>query len=227
MKPRIVVATIDLPDGRCLELHQHDGHPYIHLHGEQVIGRLTAAAEKELAVTACDPFRPARQPRVLVVGLGLGRVIHAALEALPQKRAVFYLAEPLRELVDWHRRGLAGLDSTLLGDERVRLLTNDAMTVFRELPDSPHAILLHLDSLAATGSDRNSDPTEQTGWLAAAFECLRPGGMLALGAARPLPRLAARLRKAGFDVAETSVHGSSEARKPRPQPVWFARKPGR
>ena len=61
MKPRIIVACTTLPDGRRLELHEHDGAPYLHLHGEQVIGGLTAAAEEELAQHRLRPV-PAGAP---------------------------------------------------------------------------------------------------------------------------------------------------------------------
>ncbi len=31
MKPRIIVATTKLPDGRSLELHEHDGTPCLYV----------------------------------------------------------------------------------------------------------------------------------------------------------------------------------------------------
>jgi len=227
MKPRIVVASTRLPDGRLLELHEHDGEPYLHLHGEQVIGRLTAAAERELAASACAPFRPARQPRVLVVGLGLGRVLRAALDALPQQRARFLVAEPVRELVDWYRAGLAGLDPGRIGDDRVTWLHHRPAAALQAMLEPLHAILLHLDAVPAVHHGSLPGPSDDPGWLAAACASLLPGGLLALGAVHPQPRLTKDLRKAGFDVAESSVQGSPGSRKPRPQPLWFARKPGR
>lgn len=227
MKPRIIVACTTLPDGRRLELHEHDGAPYLHLHGEQVIGGLTAAAEEELARTACAPFRPARQPRVLVLGLGLGRVLRAALDALPQQRASFFVAEPLADLVGWHREGLAGLDPAAFDDQRLSWINEGPAAALHALPDPPHAILLHLDAVPAVHESRAPGPSEDPGWLSAAHDILLPGGLLALGAARPQAKLTTRLRKAGFDVVESKVQGSPGSRKPRPQPLWFARKPGR
>lgn len=227
MKPRIVIASTPLPGGRTLELHQHDGAASLHVPGEQVIGGLTAAGERELATTACAPFRSARQPQLLVLGLGLGRLLRAATAALPQKRARFFLAEPLAELIAWHRQGLAGLDPAVLDDQRLEWLGDGPGAALHALPGAPHAILLHLDGVPALHDGQGASPIGDPAWLAAARDILRPGGMLALATARPQAKLTARLRKAGFDVAESTVQGSSGSRKPRPQPMWFARKPGR
>lgn len=224
MKPRIVAASCELPGGRKLELLCHDGRPTLHVHGEQVVGGLTAAGEEELARLGCAPVRAARQPRVLVIGLGLGRLLGGVLAALPQQRLRVSVAEPLAELVAWHRAGLAGLDPRPLGDPRVTWRAAAAGEALRGLDEPPHLILLHLDAGVALAEGPAAVPSDDPGWLAAARDVLRPGGLLALGAARPQPGLWRRLREAGFDVAESNVHGSSAARRPRPQPLWLARK---
>jgi len=227
MKPRIIVASTKLPDGRSLELHEHDGTPCLYVSGEQMIGSQTSGAEIELANTACAPFRPARQPHILVLGLGLGRLLGAALEALPQQRARFFVAEPLGELAAWHRQGLAGLNPASLDDQRLEWLSDGPTAALHALPEAPHAILLHLDAVPAVHDGQGASPVEDRAWLAAARDILRPGGILALAAVRPQAKLTAHLRKAGFDVAESSIQGSPGSRKPRPQPMWLARKSGR
>ena len=133
----------------------------------------------------------------------------------------------MRELADWYRRGLAGPDPGRIEDDRVTWLDDGPTAALRAMPGPLHAILLHLDAVPAVHDGSAPGPSDDPRWLAAACATLHPGGLLALGAVHPQPRLTRDLRKAGFDVAESSVHGSPGARRPRPQPLWFARKPGR
>jgi hypothetical protein len=211
-----------LPGGRTLELHEHDGRPTLHVHGEQVVDSRTAAAEAELTRMACAPFRPARQPRIVVLGLGVGNILRAALDTLPQKRGKFLVAESIASLLAWHRAGLAGLDPELLANPRVELHPVESSGMLHGFDQPPHAIILHLDAGAVLAAGPDSAPTDNRSWLAAARDVLRPGGLLAIGSLHPQRNLTRHLQKAGFDVSESSVHGSSATRKPRP--LWLARK---
>ena len=49
MKPRISLAETVLPDGSPLVLQEHDSRYYLLVHGQQICGPATQAAEKELA----------------------------------------------------------------------------------------------------------------------------------------------------------------------------------
>ena len=53
MKPRIVLESCPLPGERVLELHQHDGRPALHVHGEQLVAAQTAASEAGTAGSLC------------------------------------------------------------------------------------------------------------------------------------------------------------------------------
>ena len=55
-------------------------------------------------------------------------------------------------------------------------------------------------------------------------EALQDGGLLAVAASRPSVGMTRRLQRAGFEVAEFLVPASANAKKPRLQPVWLARK---
>jgi len=222
MKPRRIVESCPLSGNRTLELHEHDGRPTLHVHGEQVVDSRTAEAEAELVRLACAPFRPVRQPRIVIVGLGLGTILRAALDALPQKRAKFFVAEPVMPLIAWHRAGLAGLDPGLLANPLVEFHAAEASDALHGFDLPPHAIILHLDAGAVLAHGPASAPTDTRNWLVAARDVLRPGGLLAIGSLRPQRDLTRKLQKAGFDVAEPKVHGSSATRKPRP--LWLARK---
>lgn len=220
MKPRITLAETPLPEGGTLALQEHDGRMSLTIHGQQICGPATRAAEEELARLACAPFRPARQPKLWFAGLGLGHAIAAAAAELKQKRGTFLVAEPLAELADWHRKHLP--DSPLVTDDRVRLEGDCQPASLSRLAGTLHAILIHLD--AAPVGPGNRPWVDDRRWLAAAYEALQPGGLLAIAASRPAGTLTRRLQRAGFEVAEFTVPSSPGARKPRMLPIWLARK---
>ncbi len=122
MKPRLTLAETSLPDGNVLALQEHDGRHALVVHGQEICGPSTRAAEEELARLACAPFRPARQPLLWLAGLGLGQTLAAVTRELPQKRGNFIVAEPLAALPEWHRKFLP--ESALLTDPRVKLETD-------------------------------------------------------------------------------------------------------
>jgi len=220
MKPRIIIAQTRLPEGGDMLLQQHDGRTLLVIHGQQICGPATRAVEEELARLACAPFRPARQPKLWFAGLGLGHSLAAAAAELKQKRATFIVAEPLAALPEWHRRYFP--DSPLHAETRL-VFENacDATTLARH-QGSLHAVLIHLDA-APTGPG-NRPWTDDPRWLAAAYEALQPGGLLAIAASRKTPGIMRRLLRAGFQVAEHLTPVSPNAKKPRLVPIWLARK---
>ncbi|MDP3851167.1 MAG: hypothetical protein Q8Q59_11730 [Luteolibacter sp.] len=220
MKPRITLAETPLPEGVTLTLQEHDGRKFLLIHGQQICGPATRAAEEELARLACAPFRPARQPKLFFVGLGLGHSIAAAAAELKQKRGTFIVAEPLAALPDWHRQHLP--DSPLLTEPRIVLETDCGPAALLRHAGMLHAILLHLDA-SPTGPGKRPWVDDRR-WVSAAYEALQAGGLLAIAGSRPLSNLTRRLQRSGFDVAEFTVPASPNAKKTRMLPIWLARK---
>ena len=220
MKPRITLAETQLPDGNILALQEHDGRKYLLVHGQQICGPATRAAEEELARLACAPFRPARQPKIFFMGLGLGHAIAAVAKELPQKRATFIVAEPLAAIAEWHRTHLP--DSPLLTDARVVLENDCSPAALIRQEGSLHAILLHLD--ASPTGQRNRTWVEERRWVSAAYEAHQQRCLLAIAGSRHVPTLTRRLQGSGFEVAEFTVPSSPKAKRPRFLPIWLARK---
>jgi spermidine synthase len=217
MKPRITLAETLLADGSALALQEHDGRRYLLVHGQQIAGPATAAVEAELARLACAPFRPARQPKILVIGLGLGHALAAVAATLSQKRATLFVAEPLAELAEWHRQHIP--DSPL-HDPRVQLETGPGGLGRHQ--GSLHAIIVHRDGCPL--NNRQQPLTDDPRWLAQAYEALLTGGLLAIGASRPAREMTRRLQRVGFSVAEHLTTASPAAKKARLMPIWLARK---
>lgn len=220
MKPRITLAETQLPDGTTLTLQEHDSRRSLLIHGQQICGPGTRAAEEELARLACAPFRPARQPKLFFVGLGLGHSLAAAGAELKQKKGTFIVAEPLTELPAWHRQHIP--ESPLLTDPRVLLENDCSPAALTRLAGTLHAILLHLD--ASPTGPRNRPWVDDRRWVSAAYEALQPGGLLAIAGSRMIPNLTRNLQRSGFEVAEFNVPASPDAKKSRFLPIWLARK---
>jgi hypothetical protein len=220
MKPRITLAETPLTDGNILSLQEHDGRKSLLVHGQQICGPATRAAEEELARLACAPFRPARQPQIWFAGLGLGHSIATVAKELPQKRANFFVAEPLAAIPEWHRAHLP--ESPLLTDSRITLETDCGPQALIRHAGLLHAILVHLD--ASPTGPRNRTWVDERRWVSAAYEALQQGGLLAIAGSRPVPSLTRRLQGSGFDVAEFTVPSSPQAKRPRFLPIWLARK---
>lgn len=220
MKPRITLAETQLPDGNTLTLQEHDGRKSLLVHGQQICGPATRAAEEELARLACAPFRPARQPQIWFAGLGLGHTIAAVAKELPQKRANLIVAEPLAAIPEWHRAHIP--DSPLLTDSRVVLENDCGPSGLIRHAGLLHAILVHLD--ASPTGPRNRTWVDERRWVSAAYEALQQGGLLAIAGSRHVANLTRRLQGSGFEVAEFTVPSSPNAKKPRFLPIWLARK---
>jgi hypothetical protein len=220
MKPRITLAETALPQGGVLTLQEHDGRKSLLIHGQQICGPATREVEQEMARLACAPFRPARQPKIWFAGLGLGHALAAASSELKQKRGGLIVAEPLAVMADWHRAYLP--ESPLNQDSRVVLESDCGPAGLLRHAGMLHAILLHLD--AAPTTPENRPWIDDRRWLAAAYEALQQGGLLAIAGSRRTPNLGRRLQRCGFEVAEYSVPIAAGAKKPRFAPIWLARK---
>jgi len=220
MKPRINLAETALPDGNTLTLQEHDGRKSLLIHGQQICGPGTRAAEEELARLACAPFRPARQPKLFFVGLGLGQTLAAVCGELKQKRGSFIVAEPLPVIAKWHKEHLP--ESPIHNDARVVMKNDCGPEALESIGGQLSAILLHLD--ASPMSPHNRPWIEDRRWLSAAYDSLQAGGLLAVAGSRRSGNVMKILKKAGFDVAEYDVPASPNAKRSRLMPIWLGRK---
>ncbi len=220
MKPRVTLAETTLPDGSLLSLHEHDGRKYIQHEGTQLAGPATAASERELGRIACAPFRPVKQPRIRIIGLGLGEVLAGAVETLLQKKGLFMVSEPWQILREWHRRFLP--EGPAVTDARVEIGEDPGAASFHEEEGSLHAVLLHADT--APQGEKGRGLFEDRRWLAAVHGALQAGGLLAIASSRPVPEIERRLSRSGFEVVRHEIDATPNAKRPRRHFLWLARK---
>jgi len=219
MKPRITLAESTVEDGSPLELQEHDGRRYLLVQGQQICGPASRAVEEELAKLAAAPFRPARQPRIWMIGLGLGHMLKSIIQELPQKRAVYTVAENRSDLIDWNRKFVS---ESALDDPRVVIEKDPGAEALNKQSGCLHAIMIHLDS-APLGSKQRFLVNDKR-WTAATYEALQPGGLLAIAASQKMPSLTRNLERDGYEVVEHLVPATPAAKKPRLVPIWLARK---
>jgi len=224
MKPYNKLAETLTPEGESLELFEHDGSFFISSNGNRLMTSLAHGSEEELARIACQPFRPAKQPIVLVGGLGMGFTLAAAVESLPQKGASFIVAELTEAILEWNKTHMKGIHPGLLDDHRVTVKLKPVQKLIAEANDYYSAIMLDVDNgpSAFHGSDNDSIYTLEG--IHAAKNALKEGGILAVWSAYSDPKYTKLLRKADLEVSVIEVPAAHKGRKNRLHTIWIAKK---
>ena len=129
---------------------------------------------------------------VVVGGLGLGYTARTVLEH-PEVRELL-VVDTLREVIEWHQRGLLPLGAQLTSDPRCRLVHGDffamSASVFRGFdPENRgrrfHAILLDVDHSPRDLLHPSHAPFYESDGLRRLASHLLPGGVFALWSTDP------------------------------------------
>ncbi|MBJ05883.1 MAG: hypothetical protein CMO40_02030 [Verrucomicrobiaceae bacterium] len=212
------------PGGEALALVGHDGHFYLQCDGVQLQSSFAHNAAFELGRLAAQPFRSARQPRILLSGLGLGFTLAALRMALPQKKAVFQVAEPLAELPGWHREHLDELHPGQLVDPRLLLRQETLSSALRKLGDEFQAIVMDAEGCLPQEGVTTRDGVPHSSFLHRAHSALKGGGLLAISCRVEQRSFERKLLRAGFDVAHEMVPTSHKGKQKQRSTIWLARK---
>lgn len=186
----------------------------------QIAGPSSRISEREMARLGCAPFLPARQPKIFLVGLGLGEVLVGVAESLRQKRATFHIAEPTPEIVAWNRKYFP--DHIFATDPRIELHSEVSPAELKKFDATLHAILVHSDTapFAPDGGSLFENPR----WLSAAYDALQEGGLLAIGSSSKISGVRRKLEQSGFVVACHEIDVLPNARRPKHHFLWLGRK---
>ena len=224
MKPQIKIGEAPTPEGDILELIEHDKDMYICANGQHLMTSRAYGSEEELGRMACQPFREARQPIILIGGLGMGFTLRAVLESVPQSKAQVIVAEIIPEVVDWNKTHLDKYHPDLLKDNRIGIKIGPVQQAIKDANEDYHAIILDVDNgpSAFTGKDNNSLYSDQG--LKAIHSALKSGGLLAVWSAYADPQFTKRLRKVGFDTSVVEVPAAHKGSKRRMHTIWLAKK---
>lgn len=213
MKPFLLLAQSQTPEGAELTLHAHDTHFYLRVNRQPLMGTNASESEKMLAQLACDRLCDKPKVRVLIGGLGFGFTLRRVLE-LVGKEARVQVAELLPEVVTWNREYLSSVNGLLLDDKRVEVVVEDVFQVISRAPAAHYdAILLDVDNgPIAMVQDGNARLYQAQGF-AAITHALRPGGRVTFWSASTDHGFAKRLAKAGFKVETVASKAYPQAKR--------------
>lgn len=224
MKPYKKLAETLTPEGESLELFQHDDSFFISSNGQRLMTSLAHGSEEELARMACQPFRLAKQPVVLIGGLGMGFTLAAAVESLPQKGATFVVAELTDAILEWNQSYMRELHQGLLDDHRVVVKIKPVQKIMAEADEMYSAIMLDVDNGPSAFHGKDNDSLYNLEGIQLAMGALKEGGILAVWSAYSDPKYTKLLRKAGLDVSVVEVPAAHKGRKNRLHTIWLAKK---
>jgi spermidine synthase len=224
--PWVLLDSAPVPGGsRELRLLRRGAEFSIRLGRDELMNSRLSGSEEALATTACERIKSRKAPRLLIGGLGMGFTLRAALSALGPDAGIV-VAELVPAVIRWARGPMIEVFGDSLADPRVRIHEGDVSQLIRSGPATFDAILLDVDN-GPEGLTRDAnDVLYDLQGLRAARMALRPGGVLAVWAARPDVKFTQRLRQADFDVDEIKVR-ANKARAGAKHTIWIATRDSR
>jgi len=223
MTPWILLDSAAVPgNGGELRLYQRGDDFSIRIVGRgELMNSRVHGSEDALAELTCGRLTTGQDPRMLIGGLGMGFTLAAALKHIGDRGQVV-VAELVPAVVAWNQGPLGAHAGHPLNDSRVTVSEGDVADIIKAKQQGFDAILLDVDNGPEGLTRKKNDWLYGVNGLIAAYEALRPEGVLAVWSAGPAQDFTQRLRKVGFEVDEVRVraHGSKGAR----HVIWFAKR---
>lgn len=223
MTPWRLLDSAQIPgDGTELRLYARGDEHSITIAGSsgELMGSRMHGSEDALAQLACARIAQRPAPRVLIGGLGLGFTLAAALRHLGANAEVV-VAELVPAVVQWNRTVLGHHAGHPLRDARVAVREGDVALLLKAAAQAWDAILLDVDNGPEGLTRHDNNWLYSPAGLKAAFQALRPNGVLAVWSAGPDAAFGERLRQLGFEVDERRVRAHA-TRKGALHTLWLA-----
>ena len=206
-------------DGGEMRLYRHGNDFSIWANDGELMNSRVHGSEDELGTLICSRLMGA--PTVLIVGLGMGFTLSAALREL-EPNAKVDVAELVGAVITWNRGPLAHLAHHPLKDPRVNVLRKDVAQVLRTRHDTYDAVILDVDNgPEGFTTDANNEIYSEEG-LEAVYSSLRSRGLLAVWSAKGDKSFVMRLRKADFDIEV--IHPQAVKDQENHHTIWIAMK---
>lgn len=186
------------PDGTAIGLWRRGDEVVIRAGAVVLMSSRAHGSEDDLGARGVAGLGP--DARVLVGGIGMGFTLRAALDGLgPAARVT--VVELVPAVVDWARGPLAALAGRPLEDARVRVVVRDVADVIAESAGAFDAILLDVDNGPRPATQQANARLYGPEGSARVARALRPGGRVVVWSTGDDPAYAARLARAGLEVA--------------------------
>ena len=222
MIPWKLVDTAQSPgNGDELRLYERDNEFSIKVGNYELMNSRVYGTEDALGRLGCEKITHNPRARVLVGGLGMGYTLRSALNELGMEAQVA-VAELVPEVVKWNRDMLAHLAGHPLDDKRVVVHEADVAQMIKTSKAGYNAILLDVDNGPQGLTISENDWLYSHDGLTAAFDALRPNGVLSVWSSGPEPAFAKRLRRANFDVEEVGLRAGREGKRGAHYTVYIA-----
>jgi len=223
VRPWQLLDSARIPgDGTELRLYARGDEHSITIAGSsgELMGSRMHGSEEALAQLTCTRIASRPAPHVLFGGLGLGFTLAAALRHLGADATVT-VAELVPAVVQWNRTVLGHHAGHPLDDPRVTVHEGDVGLLLRNSVHTYDAILLDVDNGPEGLTRHGNNWLYSVAGLEAAFQALRPDGVLAVWSAGPDAVFGERLRQRGFEVEECRVRAHA-TRKGALHTLWLA-----
>ncbi len=216
MKPYNLLSEHNQSPEINFSLHERDNVKYYQVNTTPVTNDKEINCEYELGQMMARPFRPARQPKVLILGLGVGGFLNAIGESLPQKKASFDILDINSKAFQWYKQYLKA-DDTIV--ERASFSCEKAADFLKTRNDTYHAIFMDPELWRSSGSEENITNKLYLNYF---VSCLKRGGLLGLVTERPDKVLKARIQRCGLEVSFERVAAVPGGKRQRT--LWLAKK---
>jgi len=223
MKPTEILAEDSLTNEREIRLHKHDGHFFINLSDYDQASTFKSGSAETMVEATINPFRPARQPKLLFAGLGFGFGLAKAVSELRQEKAHFHVVDsgPVKK---WHEKFFPKLHGDeFLTDFRIEWDKRSIKSVLTENKEKFSAI--YFDMVNCTWAlNRDSDMVMNSTGIGMLKSGLKHGGLLVVLMDRPAPGVSKRIERAGFEVSVEKVSVSKKGKQTRFHHLFVCRK---
>ena len=174
MKPYTLLCEHSESDDITYGLYERDGIKYYQVNTQPVSSSKEVNCEHELAFMMSRPFKPAKQPKFLVIGLGVGGYLNALAEALPQKKAIFEVLDLNSKSGSWFKEHLVEESSTI---GRTEFITNKVVSYVKSKSDQYHGIFFDPELWRSFG---NKEDLMSKPYLNYFVNALKMGGLLGM-----------------------------------------------
>lgn len=218
MKPYQLITEEKSNTGATISLNERDGVFFLQSDSFPIVSSKEIFADERMAETLAQPFRPVKQPKVLVLGLGIGAATKELSKILLQKKGTFEILDPNPKALEWYKEYFSDQDS---GENRFEFVNADWADWVGKKHAQYNIVLMDPEYWRAFDSSNSAELTT-TKNLSLIANCVKGGGLLGFTTDRVPDGLKNRLQKRGFETTYERIQMVDGGKRQRT--VWICKK---